>query len=209
MITAGAWVATSSRSISARPPMLDSCGPARMSGRCAPAMAASTASAIASASAGAGAAILRVSGQTMALLSTRSSSRSDGRLKCTGPGRPEVAIRIALSRSWPRVAADVATQDTLVTGAAISACRISWNPPRPSSQVAACPDSSTIGDSAPSAVKRAPTALAWPGPPVTRAMPASPVSRPHASAMWTAAASWRTCTRSSLASSAASKIDMM
>src|SRR5882724_1223708 len=40
-------------------------------------------------------------------------------------------------------------------------------------------------------------------------MPQSPVSRPHASAMWTAAASWRTCTRSSFASIAASKIDMM
>src|SRR4051812_13778163 len=41
------------------------------------------------------------------------------------------------------------------------------------------------------------------------AMPGSPVSRPQASAMCTAAASWRTCTRSMPASSAASKIDMM
>ncbi len=180
-----------------------------MSGRSAPAMAASMASATASASAGTAAAVLCVLGQTMALLSTRSSSRSDGRLKCTGPGRPDVAIRIALPRSWPSVAADVAVHDALVTGAAISACRISWKPPRPSSHVAACPDSSTIGDSAPSAVNSAPTALAWPGPPVTSAMPASPVSRPHASAMWTAAASWRTCTRSRSVSSAASKIDMM
>src|SRR5437868_15320397 len=40
-------------------------------------------------------------------------------------------------------------------------------------------------------------------------MPALPVRRPHASAMCTAAASCRTCTRSSFASIAASKIDMM
>src|SRR3954466_11135947 len=40
-------------------------------------------------------------------------------------------------------------------------------------------------------------------------MPGLPVSRPHASAMCTAAASCRTCTRSSFASIAASKIDMM
>ncbi len=44
---------------------------------------------------GAVTAVLRLSGQTMALLSTRSSSRSDGKLRCTGPGRPDVAMRIA------------------------------------------------------------------------------------------------------------------
>src|SRR3954471_18230109 len=40
-------------------------------------------------------------------------------------------------------------------------------------------------------------------------MPTSPVSRAHASAMCTAAASWRTCTSSMPASSAASKTGMM
>ena len=94
----------------------------------------------------------RASGQTIALLSTRSSSRSDGRLRCTGPGRPDVAMRIASPMSRPSVAAEVAVHDALVTGAAMSAWRISWKPPRPSSQVAAWPESSTIGDSAPSAV---------------------------------------------------------
>jgi hypothetical protein len=47
------------------------------------------------------------------------------------------------------------------------------------------------GDSAINAVYSADTALAWPGPPVTRATPTSPVSRAQASAMCTAAASWR------------------
>ena len=48
--------------------------------------------------------------------------------------------------AWPRrcrapsVAADVAVHDALVTGAAMSAWRISWKPPRPSSHVAAWPE---------------------------------------------------------------------
>jgi hypothetical protein len=61
----------------------------------------------------------------MALLSTRSSRRSDGKLTCTGPGRPDVAMPIALPISSPRDAAELADQDALVTGAAISAWRIS------------------------------------------------------------------------------------
>ena len=52
-------------------------------------------------------------------------------------------------------------------------------------------------------------ALAWPGPPVTIAMPGSPVSRPQASAMCTAAASWRVCTSVCPVSIAASNSDMM
>ena len=67
-----------------------------MTGRSAPAMAASMASATGSASAGTVAPVLCVLGQTIALLSTRSSRRSDGKLKWTGPGRPDVAIRIGL-----------------------------------------------------------------------------------------------------------------
>ena len=95
-----------------------------MIGRAAAAIAANVASASGSASAGAGRGPF-ASGQTMALLSTRSSSRSDGRLRCTGPGRPEVAMRIASPMSRPSVAADVAVNDALLTGAAISAWRIS------------------------------------------------------------------------------------
>ena len=121
-----------------------------MIGRAAAAIAASVASATASESDGTAAP--RPFGQTIALLSTRCSSRSDGRLRCTGPGRPDVAMRTASPMSRPSVAAAVAVNDALVTGAAMSACRISWKPPRPSSQVAAWPESSTIGDSAPSAV---------------------------------------------------------
>ncbi len=82
-ITAGACVAASSRASSARPLTLESCGPAKMIGRAAAAMAASTASATESGSAGADDA--RASGHTIALLSTRSSSRSDGRLRVHRP----------------------------------------------------------------------------------------------------------------------------
>ena len=67
----------------------------------------------------------RASGHTIALLSTRSSSRSDGKLRCTGPGRPDVAMRIASPTSRPSVAAEVAVNDALLTGAAMSAWRIS------------------------------------------------------------------------------------
>ena len=94
-----------------------------MIGRLADEIAASVASATASVSAGAAEA--RASGHTMPLLSTRSSSKSDGRLKCTGPGRPEVAILIASPTSRPSVVADVAVNDALLTGAAMSAWRIS------------------------------------------------------------------------------------
>ena len=106
-----------------------------MIGRAADAISASTASATDAASAGADAG--RASGHTIALLSTVSSSRSDGRLRCTGPGRPDAAMRIASPMSRPSVAAEVAVNDALLTGAAMSAWRISWKPPRPSSQVAA------------------------------------------------------------------------
>src|ERR1700738_225279 len=162
-ITAGALVAASNRFSNARPPGFESCGPAKMIGRSAWAIAARTASATASARTGAVTADLRGSGQTMGVSSPPASRRYDGQLRCTGPGRPDVAMPIALPISSPRVAAALAVQDALVTGAAISAWRISWKPPRPSSHVAAWPESSTIGDSAPRAVNRAPTALAWPG----------------------------------------------
>ena len=61
----------------------------------------------------------------------------------------------------------------------------------------------------PCAVHSAPTALACPGPPVTSAMPHSPVRRAQASAMCTAAASWRTCTSFRPVPMAASNTGMM
>jgi len=48
--------------------------------------------------------------------------------------------------------ADALVNDSLVSGAAISACRISWNAPVPSWPFGACPDRSTTGDSAIAAV---------------------------------------------------------
>ena len=105
-------------------------------------------------------------------------------------------MRIAFATSAPSVSVVGRGPRRLATGAAISAWRSSWKPPRPSWVVSVWPDSSTIGDSWPCAVISAAAALAWPGPPVTMAMPGLPVSRPQASAMCTAAASWRVCTRS-------------
>ena len=61
-------------------------------------------------------------------------------------------MRIALATSAPSVSAEVAVHDALLTGAAMSAWRSSWNPPRPSWVVSVWPDSSTTGDSWPSAV---------------------------------------------------------
>ena len=116
------------------------------------------------------------SGQISGASSTISSSTSDGRLRCTGPGRPEAAIWIARASSCPTVCADSAIQAALVTVAAISACGSSWKLPRPSSDVGAWPDNSTIGISEACGVQSAATAFVWPGPPVTIAIPTLPVS---------------------------------
>ena len=76
------------------------------------------------------------------------SSASVGRLRCTGPGRPE--------RGDPDRPGDVARHRVgagtrpggLDTGAAMSAWRISWKAPRPSWSFGAWPESSTTGASA-------------------------------------------------------------
>ncbi len=76
------------------------------------------------------------------------------------PRRPDSATDGFADVAFEQFLLLQAVHDALVTGSAIAAWRNSWNPPRPSSQVAACPDSSTRGDSAASAVYSAPTALA-------------------------------------------------
>ena len=91
----------------------------------------------------------------------------------------------------------------------MSACGISWKPPRPRSESGACPLSRTTGDSAAIATYSAVSVLANPGPAVTRATPGSPVNLPHASAACTAAASCRKWTRSVPASRAASNTGMI
>ncbi len=91
-----------------------------ISGRFAVASSARIASAAASARGTTGAVKSAWVGQTTASSATVASSTSDGRLRCTGPGRPEVARRIALATSMPTVAVSVAIQAALQTGAAIS-----------------------------------------------------------------------------------------
>ncbi len=192
MGTTGTPSAASSCFSSARSPAWQSCGPASTSGRCASARAARTVAAAACVSSCGLGSKAAASGQSEGRSSTLSSSRSNGRLRCTGPGRPERAMRTASASSVPSVAAERATHDALVTGAAISAWRSSWKAPRPTSLSPACPDSSTSGDSPACAVHSAAAALVKPAPPLTHTMPHWPVRRPHASAMCTAAASWRT-----------------
>ena len=80
------------------------------------------------------------------------SSASDGRLRCTGPGRPLAAMRIARATSCASSDADLTAHDAFASGAARSTWRISWNAPRPISSSGECPLSSTTGDSEASAV---------------------------------------------------------
>ena len=80
------------------------------------------------------------------------SRRSLGMLRWTGPGVPDLASRQARAMSAPSVATDCAVQEAFVTGKAISACRISWNAPLPSSSSGAWPEISTSGDSEANAV---------------------------------------------------------
>ena len=53
------------------------------------------------------------------------SKTSEGRLMCTGPGRPDLAIETALAKSPGSSDVLLQTQDAFVNGAAISTCAIS------------------------------------------------------------------------------------
>ena len=106
-------------------------------------------------------------------------------------------MRIAFATSTPSVSAAVAIQEAFATGAAISAWRSSWKPPRPSWVVSVWPDSSTSGDSWPSAVISAGGGVGVAGAAGDHGdagLAGQPA--PKASAACTAAASWRVCTRS-------------
>ena len=121
-----------------------------------------------------------------------SDNTSPGNATCTGPGRPLRANRIARARSWPSLDGSDAVHDALAIRPAISACGISWKAPCPSRERGEQPLRTTSGDSAMAATYIEVSVLVNPGPAVTRAIPGSPVNRPQASAMWTAAASCRT-----------------
>ena len=62
---------------------------------------------------------------------TFASSRSPGRLTCTGPGRPLRASSSAVAMSSPSRAASLAIHEALQTGAATAAWSISWKAPAP------------------------------------------------------------------------------
>ena len=106
-----------------RSPEWQSCGPTRTSGRFASASPASTFSAAATWSGRACGTNAEGVGHRDGASSSFSSSRSNGRLRCTGPRRPDRAFRAASATSCPNAAAEPAVQDALATGAAISACR--------------------------------------------------------------------------------------
>jgi hypothetical protein len=62
---------------------------------------------------------------------TFASSRSPGRLRCTGPGRPLAAMVSARAMSSPMLAALSTRHAALVTGRAAPTWSISWKAPRP------------------------------------------------------------------------------
>ena len=157
------------------PPSCTACGPARISGRAAPANAASAASAAASASGCASAASCGLAWPERTPC-PRSSPRADRRAGSDARARAGPSWRCAPRGEVmaQRLRRASLSRRPWSPAAAMSAWRSSWKAPRPSSRVPACPDSSTSGESAASAVHSAATALAWPGPPVTRAMPHLP-----------------------------------
>ena len=128
MPTTGIPLASSSVSHRMRPARLMLAGPARINGRVAPPSQRRMDAASPSAS-----------GITCALAPAASiatsvapSSASVGRLRCTGPGRPDAARPSARATSGPSAAALADVHAALVTGVAISAWRISWKAPCPS-----------------------------------------------------------------------------
>ena len=106
-------------------------------------------------------------------------------------------------------AAWVTRDECLVSGALIAAWSISWNEPQPSSDSGESPESSSTGLSDCSAEYSGPMPLEMPGAAVSMATPIWPVTWAQASAMNTAAASWRTCTMRMPASMQASYSGMI
>ena len=121
MIAVGMRVASSMRASRSRPVRFAIAGPASRNGRCAAATMPRIASAAASFSVTGDAANAPGSGHTTSAAATVASSRSDGRLRCTGPGLPERAMRIAFATSAPSVAVAFAVHDAFAIGAATSA----------------------------------------------------------------------------------------
>src|SRR3989442_782753 len=115
MGSAGMPVAAVNRSSTARRAGLAMAGPRRMSGR----RAASSSSITRRRSPSATGIEPRGSMATRATLPSPTfvSSRSPGRLTCTGPGRPFRATSSANAMSSPSLAASLATHEALVTGA--------------------------------------------------------------------------------------------
>ncbi len=145
MPTTATPVAACNRSAASRPTRVISIGPVTINGRFAARSRASMASAVASSSAIAAAAKAAAAGTCAR--SASPSRQSLGRLRCTGPRRPERAARMAAAKSRAMSSVRVLVVARLVSGAAMSACRISWNAPVPSWPAGAWPDSSTSGDS--------------------------------------------------------------
>ena len=88
----------------------------------------------------------------------------------------------------------VTIHEPLVTGAAMATCSISWVAPRPRSERGAEPLMESTGPSEWRALVSPGMALANPGV-VYMATPGEPVTLAQASAMCTAAASWRVSTK--------------
>ncbi len=144
MGSAGTPVASPSRATASRRAPRAIAPPIRMTGRRAAPSSASACSTSAAAAAPGGS---RRGARAPSPAATFASSKSPGRLTCTGPGRPLLARSSAVAMSSPSRAASFAIHEALQTGAATAAWSISWKAPRPSCAVGACPLSSTTGDS--------------------------------------------------------------
>jgi len=118
MGSAGTPVASLSRATAARRGPRAIAPPGRISGRRA---AASSASACSTSAAEAATGASRRGARAPSPVATFASSRSPGRLTCTGPGRPLRASSSAAETSSPRRAASFAIHEALQTGAATAA----------------------------------------------------------------------------------------
>ena len=121
MHTAGTPLASTSCFTSAETGACDIAGPSRISGRAAEASKAASVATVPLSSA------FSIGMNCAAVAKARSpsatlvSSTSKGKLRCTGPGLPDRAMRQALAMSAPSDSALAAIHDALTSGAAMSA----------------------------------------------------------------------------------------
>ena len=112
----------------------------------------------------------------------------------TGPGRPVVATWKAAATVRGMSSARLISQLCLVIPMVTPVMSHSWKASVPMEEVATWPEITTSGVESMYAFDSGVTTLVAPGPLVTMATPARPVTIAYPSAMWPAPCSWRTRT---------------